>query len=82
MVRSRGYTQILRVKVLTQRCTSSAMTYEAVLMGKKRLFPAYLALLLLLAYINKWLKNLPGKTLPILVDYLSLTRKLLKLSLL
>lgn len=46
----------------TQRCISSAMMYEAVLMGNERLFPAHLALLLLLAYFNRWLKNLPGET--------------------
>lgn len=65
----------------TQKCTSSAVVYEMVLTGKEMLFPAHLALPLLLAYINKRLKNQPGKISPILLDYLSLTRKLLKLPL-
>jgi len=66
----------------TQRCTTSATMCEAVVTGKERLFPAHLAMHRLLVVINKWLKKLPGKTLPILADYLSLSRKLLKLPLL
>lgn len=46
----------------TKRYISSAMMYEAVLMGNERLFPAHLALPSLLAYFNRWMKNLLGKT--------------------
>lgn len=41
-------------------------------MGKVRVFPACLALPLLLAYVIKGLRTLSGRTLPILIGDLSL----------